>query len=641
MSDERPLSPFNEENIDAQVSPLSGDIGGIGQERRSYSMPPNWEVNNSGRSFDPEQVVGGMQGWIDTMESKEAKAAYTAKVKNATMFANMLQITPGKAFEMHDQLVANVFPNESLSSETFWGRMDMVFRQKKNELEISMLRFNQLNGDSSENTDQQINLLKVNQPMKSELDRIMGSLGDDFKTIDKKIVEAIKGTPYMLASQLPMWISQARHGLEVGAAMSVGAGVAGGLGAPVTAVGGGIFGFIAGGARYEYMMEAGLAYDDMLTQAHEAGVKLDPKVVRQSAKISAALITAVDIASLALGGAAVLKGTTKALGAGIKQITKESTKKILRGMMVDMAKARGEEAIGEGIQEVIGGISQNLAFALNEEVGNGHIDGQTAGEIWDNATTAMLMASSTAMFASGAGASYTASRSIYVNKAAVKTEAKINETYEQLNSTPEEIKEGAVTEDEIAEDRKEGDIRQRKGFQFRERGIRAADSNEFWKNVVNRFYVQRPVGIGIKEKFRVGVDNTAGYAQKTSFLVTKKGEDTYMTAEVGDFETQSALFDESQMVVDQGDSRVAGVGVRPDSKLFQTPNAKQENQVKAKIFQGEFGLELDFENDYAPNSTQSKLAKQMQLELKEMAQEGSVQNIDSPPLTSFTKNSTF
>ena len=288
----------------------------------------------------------------------------------------------------------------------------------------------------------------------------------------------------------------------------------------------------------------------------------------------------------------------------------------------DVAMATAGEAVGEGAQEVIGGITKNLAYILNEEVGNGHIQRATADEILTNAGVAMAMASTTAMVASGMGASFTAARTVSTDKAAFKETNRMAKYNDIASKSLDEIKaltgadyaEGTTTETIVAD----LEMREKEGksiFQYSRKGLSSLERrNEYVTNSMKQYNISRPEGMSVKENTLAENINTGTEMQSLFFKAVKKGDDYFMEANTADFSDSGTGFYDLSSAFDLG------------------------SEVSGKIYQGEFGLEIQFAQDFVIGSKESYIANTMRGRVDEMLSEGIAHDLNSLKLSDTIKD---
>ncbi len=358
-------------------------------------------IGTHGASGTPQEFLASVE-YMRSQQEASVLSAVRARTQNAMAINRMYGTDIQTAFEMEPEFLRLLYPGQKVSSETLWGRLQVEYDKKALEQKISVLRFAQLHGDTSEETEARIQEMRMMQPVTSRLDEISQMLIDP--NVGNKFFLGMEAIPYVITGQLPMWIEQAKVG---GPAMAVLGGLAAIGGAPIGAFAGA--GLLIGSGLYELTMEAGLMYDEILTEAKAKDIDLDMDLVRRNLMGTAAIITAFDTFSFGNIAARGLQKPAKKLALGV---LKNSWRNTLAGDVLKKGMmAFAEEGLTEGLQELIGNLGQSWIAAQHEASVDGEaLDIPTFHQMMNESLLALTLAGPMAFFLGGAPAAFTAVR---------------------------------------------------------------------------------------------------------------------------------------------------------------------------------------------------------------------------------------
>jgi len=345
--------------------------------------------------------------WYANAETEAARTAAAVRVYNSRIISNLKGLDFEFTYKNIDAISANMFPGENLSEESIMGRLDVTFEQRKMQNEIYALRFSQLHGDTSDQTEQRINMIKATMPNDSRLDEFTQMMSES--SILGKFFLAMGALPYTFASQLPTWISQAKYGV---AGAAVAAGGAAWSGAAILPAAGD--GFLLGGGIYEFMVESGAAYDKLLAEARDKNVEINKEYAKFSISASSALITVLDVGAFGKVAGSLINQSAKTFG---MKITGQIWDKIAFGALgKEIGKAYLIEGGTEGLQDVISDLNDMGIATMSEMAGQPGLDQPTLRDMVDDFTTSFALSGPLAAFASGAMTSMTITRTLRRNK---------------------------------------------------------------------------------------------------------------------------------------------------------------------------------------------------------------------------------
>lgn len=421
-------------SVPMQASDLQADdIAMLAQGDQSMGASYVMSMRGQGPWTNPEEYTKGID-FIYGQEEAQATNALKYRTQNALALSRTFGISIQEAFDKEPQYLKMMYQGQDVSSETAWGRLKMEWDKAVSQNKIAILSFAQLHGDSSDYTARRIQELELGQPLHTRTEEISQLLMDP--NVRNKFFIAMGGLPYMMAQQLPMWIEQGKVGIPMAV---LGAAIAGPIGFSIAKAAGA--GFLMGGGIYEVAMEAGSMWHEIKREADAKGIKLDQDMVRNTLMSTAAIISAIDMASFGNIAARGLKMPTKKLGVAVIK------KQLIQGLAKDIAKESMigfvEEGVTEAIQTAIGKMGQNFIAAnaeLESESGES-LDIASLHEIMQESAVTLAMAGPIGFFMGGVTTSFTAART-YIRDSAVKAYHKgVNTIIErQLALTEERVK---------------------------------------------------------------------------------------------------------------------------------------------------------------------------------------------------------
>ena len=338
-----------------------------------------------------------------TDEAQMVATSHLQNIQLATTLSAIKGLDLQYTYDNLQSILKNMFSGEMVSESTALGRLRETYIQKDLQNKIYELRFAQLNGDTSEQTERRIEDLRVQMPIDSRIDEISAKLQEKGET--GKFFAAMGGIPQMFASQLPLWIDNLKYG-AAGAALFAGSSAFTGAGALASAFVGGLF----GAGVHETAIEAGGMYDQVVQAARENGYKLDPQSMRAGIVVTAALISAIDMGTFGNIATSAVSQSVKKVGlAMVKKIIEESA---LGRMAFSATEGFIKEGVTEGLQEVMSDMQLELIRNRNEGLA---IPEQKFDKMARDFYTAGMMAGPVGMISAGAlsglSSAYTARRS--------------------------------------------------------------------------------------------------------------------------------------------------------------------------------------------------------------------------------------
>ncbi len=237
------------------------------------------------------------------------------------------------------------------------GRIKERYEAGQSHVGVGLLRARQLMGETSPELDAQIESLKATSP---QVDR----------KARRNIVEKALGAA---AEMAPTMLSGMEKGVKRGAVLGGGAAAiaaASGVGAPPAAIGMFGVGMTSGIMENIGMIEAGLAYDELLDLHDAQGNPIDPSVAKAAAAgvgVVNGLLELAQIKTLAR----TFPGGDKFLRGAIRQATKKAVEsKALNNLAFRAAKRYGTTIAAETLQEVAQESTNIIADELSKNLTN-------------------------------------------------------------------------------------------------------------------------------------------------------------------------------------------------------------------------------------------------------------------------------
>jgi len=417
----------------------------IYQEKVQRSSPKITEFSGTNLLTDNDISTAAL---FEYTKDERVRKKEIARVKNAAMFAEWLNIEPQRAYQLEPEILKRLYPTEKVESDNFLDKIKVIIDYNVRQNKIGMMTYEQITGRNSPWLEKQIILEKAAQPTHTEMEEITSKLSGDLNILDR-IAETVKSVPFMAAEQLPMINSAVARGIPAALTGAAGAAAVGtvaapGIGTGVGYVGGFTAGMSSGMGSYMYELSAGLAAYEMKETAKRENVQLDENSINIASHLTGVFIASFEMLGLGVQASAFLK--TKAVSETVESITKhaingklKAAAKIAAVKTLEIGKAAAFEGLTEGIEEIAEDIFKNSVYEYNKLIDGTGIDSKPTIQILKDAGVVASMTIPLAMVTGGLGSLATAgARSINFNSA--KRAEKIIRNFESITTNMENIK---------------------------------------------------------------------------------------------------------------------------------------------------------------------------------------------------------